>query len=148
MMISYKQTIHGTIKVDDIGQTTSLEAVSGGGQAFYPGQQFPQPLAVRAVRSDGELITGKPIVFSLKSAPPGGQATFNNPTPLTNTVGMAETFFTLSGPIGEYVLKAYCAECAQQKEVTFAEKTDGVELRRNRYELHGKIGDKDRKSVV
>ncbi|OGR63471.1 MAG: hypothetical protein A2X34_01415 [Elusimicrobia bacterium GWC2_51_8] len=125
LMLNFGETSDGTIIVDDVGQTTKLEKVAGDNQSSYSGIQFPEKLIVKAIRNDGQLISGRQIGVSLKSAPPGGQAVFANPTPITGVTGSAETSFTLTGPVGQYVLSAYCNECAQQKEVTFTETVAG-----------------------
>jgi len=106
-----------------VGQSIKLEAVSGSNQTFYGGVQFPQKLVARAIKSDGQLVSGKQVVFSLKSGPqPDPQAAFTNPSAATASDGTVETFFTLSGPTYyPYTIRAYCADCVLQQEALFTE---------------------------
>src|SRR5256885_13475631 len=57
----------------------SIQLVSGGGQSVLTGSQFPHPVVVKVVNSNGQGLAGIPVAFSASNG--GCSSTGSVPTP-------------------------------------------------------------------
>ncbi|MBI2070718.1 MAG: hypothetical protein HYT79_08960 [Elusimicrobia bacterium] len=107
--------------VPDKGQATKLQSVVGDNQMQIVNKKLPNPLVVKAVRTDGQPSVGFIINFSITDIPSGGTDAFLSVSSTqTDSQGLARVELTLGSASGTYKVQASCPNCSQSpNSVTF-----------------------------
>ena len=79
-----------------------IEVVAGGGQSANSGTALRDPVVVRALDAAGSPVDGATVLFN----PALGHGVAHPPEAVTDTLGMAQTQWTLGSPVGEQTLVA------------------------------------------
>ena len=99
------QSVSGAAAVEVAQAPASLETVSGAGQTADLDAPLPEAVVVRVTDAGGSPVAGAPVVFS----PADEHGTVDPTEAVTDTVGLAQTVWTLGSTVGTQTLTAAVA---------------------------------------
>ncbi|MDQ7773870.1 MAG: hypothetical protein RDU13_10135 [Elusimicrobiales bacterium] len=124
----------------------TLENADSGGQTWLTGTALPRNFSVAVKNSDGSLVSGHPVTFSVTAAPASDWSFLpgepGQPVTLDSVNGIAETGFKLGTTPGEYLMSASCPDCCPKVTFTASALTTAqvTELRPHNCDSTGYIG--------